>query len=166
MSEYSALNFGLGIAGTVTGVIALLISYRTYSKQKPNLKVKVVKCEHNLPALIGDSQKKDINFNAEFQIKNVGDRGTSINDVVLSFTVDGKKYQFHKKYFRFKSGVHKSIWIDAHNTIDIEANFNEQFGGTEENQIDCTFTIYDTHKAYPFKAVSENIDRPPLTYEM
>jgi hypothetical protein len=144
MSEFLNVNL-LGIIGTVTGIFALLISYRTYSKQKPNLKVKVTNCEHNLPAIIGFSQHGDMSFWARFQIKNVGDRGTSINDIVLSFKVDGKKYQFHKKYFRGLQ-VPENRWIDAGQTIDIEADFNEQFDGTEEDQITCTFTIYDTHK--------------------
>jgi hypothetical protein len=165
VSELFNVNL-LGIIGAVSGIIALVISYRTYSKQKPNLKVKVANCEHN-QFFQTDIHHVAINLWAKFQIKNVGDRGTSINDIVLSFMVDGKKYQFHKKYFRSSKDFQttsdlenfkpsQSIWIEAHDTIDIDAGFNEQFDGREENQIVCVFTIYDTHKTYRVRAISKN----------
>jgi hypothetical protein len=170
MSEFLNVNL-LGIIGTVTGIIALAISYRTYSKQKPNLNVKVTNCEYGI-SFDSAFHHRAINLWAKFQIKNIGDRGTSINDIVLSFTVDGKKYQFNKKYFgsprialvpeglEHLVEMSKSEWIEAHQTRDIEANFIEQFDGTEENQIDCIFTIYDTHRGYRVKAISKNTRKP------
>lgn len=172
MSEFLNVNL-LGIIGTVTGIIALVISYRTYSKQKPNLKVKVTNCEHKI-YFESAIQHRAINLWAKFHLKNVGDRGTSIDDIGLSFTVDGKKYQFHKKYFgsptialelpevleHLVEERSKSEWIEANEIRDIEANFIEQFDGTEENQIACVFTIYNTHKTYRVGAISKNTRKP------
>ena len=92
MSEFFNVSL-LGIIGTATGIAALLISYRTYSKQKPNLKIKLTKCIHDFPNPNREPQVKDINFYANFQIRNVGDRGTKIENIVLSFIIDAKNYQ-------------------------------------------------------------------------
>jgi hypothetical protein len=171
MSEF--LNFNLlGLIGAITGGIALYISYKVYKNQKPDLDIEVLNCEHDLPNLVGESQMKDINFWVRFQLKNIGDRGTRIVDIILEFAVGGKKYQFHERNVSSEAwGITKDSvqfanpnirWVKAHDSIPITANFNGAFDGREENQIDCTFIICDTHEEYTVTAISRKVERPPL----
>jgi hypothetical protein len=159
MSEFFSFNL-LGFIGTITGVLALLITYRTYAKQKPNLKIKNAECKHNYT--VSASQIRHINFWAKFQVHNIGDKGTRINDIVLSFTNSGEKHDLHKKYFRGLANEAESIWVEAHDTKEINADFYEDFQGNEQNRINCIFTILDTHKSYFTKTVSEKHEKRPL----
>ena len=153
MSEYSNINLVLGIVGTVTGIVALFISYWTYRKENPHLKVTVSKCEHDFT--LSTSQIKSVTFWVAFQIKNIGDRGTSINDISLLFRSDGKEYDWKKKYFRGPTVDSEKRWIEAHDTLNIEADFYDPYEGTDREQIDCTFTIYHTHSSEKIKTVSQ-----------
>ncbi|MHA2052848.1 MAG: hypothetical protein ACW99F_04535 [Candidatus Hodarchaeales archaeon] len=173
MSEFFNVNL-LGIIGTVTGILALLISWRTFSKQKPNLKIKIAKCEHNYPNLADKTKKKDIHFIAKFQVKNTGDRGTKIDKIALSFKSNDKKYKLDEinPLSDFSDMINISVkstnqnsdrWIKAHDATDIWARFSSLFEGLEENQIDCTFHISDTHKEYILKATSKKGARPPFS---
>jgi hypothetical protein len=181
MSEF--LNFNLlGLIGAITGGvgaiiggIALYISYKVYKNQKPDLDIEVLNCEHDLPNLVGESQVKDINFWVRFRVKNIGDRGTKIVDIILSFVVGGKRYQLHERNLSSEAweitkdivqfANPESMWVKAHDSIPITANFNGDFDGIEENQIDCTFTICDTHKEYTVTAISKKVGRPPLALQ-
>jgi hypothetical protein len=171
MSEFFNVTL-LGIVGTATGIAALLISYRTYSKQKPNLKIKVTKCVHDFPNPIREPQVKEINFWTNFQIKNVGDRGTKVENIVLSFVTDAKKYQIEERkpysdlseIARFQvqfPAQNESRWIAAHDSVNIGAHFNIPYDGRED-KIDCVFSVYDTHRKYTVKGMSTKVERPPL----
>lgn len=140
--ELSTINLVLGIIGTITGVIALFISFWTLRKERPHLEVEVLECEHNFG--MSESQTM-LTFWVKFQIKNRGDRGTSINDIDLTFEDDEKEYCFKKQYFRGQGGERR--WVNAHDTIKIGADFYEPFEGSEKEQIECTFTLYHTHGA-------------------
>lgn len=164
MSEYSNINLVLGIVGTVTGIIALFISYWTYRKENPRLKVAVLKCEHDFT--LSDSQIKSVNFWATFQIKNIGDRGTSINDMGLLFRSNGREYHWKKKYFRGPNEVSEKRWIAAHDWDNIEADFYDTYEGTERKQIDCIFTIYHTHSSEKIRVVSQRRREKPKDYSM
>ncbi len=146
-------NLVLGIIGTITGSIAIFIHFWRLRKESPRLETKVLKCEHDFT--FSKSQIKTISFWAGFQIKNLGDRGTSVNDIELSFEDDEKKYQLKKWYYRGTVEKSERRWINAHETIDIEADFFNTFEGTDKEQIDCTFNIYHTHGAKKVKTVSK-----------
>lgn len=146
-------NLVLGIIGTVTGSIAIFIHFWRLRRESPRLEAKVLKCEHDFT--LSTSGIKSISFWAEVQIKNLGDRGTSINDMDIIFEDNGNEYRLKKKYFRGLTEESKRRWINAHDIIDIEADFYETFEGNEKEQIDCTFTIYHTHGAEKVKAVSQ-----------
>jgi len=171
MSEFFNVSL-LGIIGTATGIAALLISYRTYSKQKPNLKIKLTKCIHDFPNSTREPQVKDINFYANFQIKNVGDRGTKIENIVLSSTIGGANYQTKEinqlsdlreiTRFQLETPQNESRWIKAHDTVDIGSHFKISYNGREEDKIECIFDIYDTHKKYEVQGNSTKVGRPPL----
>ncbi len=153
MNDVEVVTLVLGIIGTVTGIVSLSLHYWRLRKESPRLETKVLKCEHNLR--VSKSQIKTISFWAGFQIKNLGDRGTSVNDINLSFEDDGKKYQLKKRYYRGTFLENERRWINAHDTIDIEADFYNTFENNDKEQIDCTFTIYHTHGAEKVKTVSQ-----------
>jgi len=153
MSEFSAINLVLGIIGTVTGIMALFIHVWRIRKESPRLETKVLKCEHDFT--VSKSQIKTLSFWATFQIKNLGDRGTSINDMDIIFEDNGKEYRFKKQYFRGPREASQRRWINAHDTMDIEADFYETYEGNDKEQIDCIFTIYHTHGATKVKTVSK-----------
>jgi hypothetical protein len=155
MSEqFSIVNLVLGIIGTITGIIALFISYWTFRKESPHLETKLLKCEHDFA--ISKSQAKTISFWTEFQIKNLGDRGTTVNDIGLTFVDDGKEYNFKKQYYRgrYGTGETQRKWINAHETMSVEADFFEPYEGNERDQIECTFTLYHTHGAEHVESIS------------
>ena len=153
MSEFSAINLVLGIVGTVTGIMALFIHFWRLRRERPRLETKVLQCKHDFT--VSKSQIKTISFWAGFQIKNLGDRGTSINDIDLTFMDNGKEYRFKKQYFRGLRKESERRWLNAHDTIDIEADFYDTFEGNDKEQIDCTFTIYHTHGSQTAKTISQ-----------
>jgi type II restriction/modification system DNA methylase subunit YeeA len=154
MSEFSSINIALGIIGTVTGAIALFISFWTLRKEKPRLKIRILNLEHDFA--VSHSQIKTISFWVMFQIRNLGDRGTSINDTELAFIDDGKQHSLKKEYW--KGYAHESErrnWINAHETKEMKDDLYGRFDGNEKERMDCVFTIYHTHGALHVDAVSE-----------
>ena len=154
MSEFLSLNL-LGLIGTLTGVVAIVISILVYRKENPNLKINVINCQHKF--MVSTSKIKTIDFFAEFHINNVGDRGTRINDIELSFKVGEKEY--HMKKSGFWNRTSESIWIEAHDNIDLDANFYIKYESDEKDRLNCIFTIYHTHNPCKVKAVSEKVDK-------
>lgn len=163
----------LGIIGTITGIAALAISYRNYSRQRPNLKIKLRKCVHDFPSPIRKPKNMDINFHCAFQIKNVGDRGTKIESIALSFTVDGKNYQTKEEdrsaeiseissFHLQSSAQNRNRWIQAHDTVDINSHFKVLYDREKKEKINCSFAIHDTHKKYVVKGISYRKQRPPI----
>jgi hypothetical protein len=115
----------------------------------------ISECEHDFT--LSTSQIKSLTFWVKFQIKNVGDRGTSIYNIGLFFRSDGKEYQWEKKYFRgptIATVDNEKRWLEVHKVLDIRADFYDTYEGTDKEQIDCTFTIYHTHSSEKMKTVS------------
>jgi hypothetical protein len=161
MSEYPAINLILGLIGTVTGSIARIISYMTYRKDKPRLKVIVTDCIHNF-----NDALTHINLWANFQIQNQGDRGTRISDLSLSFTINKKGHTLKKQNLgETRGGSVTSVWIEAHDTESFTAYFSENFESNlmeKLESIDCTFTIYHTHEPLTIKTTSKFRERSRL----
>ena len=163
MSEFLSTNW-LGLIGAFTGISAIIISVYTYRKENPNLKVSVTDCQHKFTFSTVQSNavpvsQEFIEFFVKFHVSNVGDRGTRINDIGLSFKVDEKEY--HVKKSGYWNGVGESKWIDADDNADIEANFYVEYKSDAEKDpdYDCVFTIYHTHNPCKVKAVSIRVDR-------
>jgi hypothetical protein len=154
MSEFLNANW-LGLIGTITGIMAIIISVYTYRKENPNLKVSVLGCQHKFT--VSTSQIKMISFFAEFHIKNIGDRGTRINDIGLLFKVGEKEYSLKKA--GFWNMTSESKWIEAHDNINLEGNFSIQYTSDEKDRLNCDFTIYHTHNPCKVKAVSVKVDK-------
>lgn len=154
MSEISNINIVLGILGTVTGAIALFVSWWTLRKESPRLRMTVLKCEHSIK--VQTNRVRTITFWAEVQVKNVGDRHTSVYDMSLAFEDNGNKYSFKKSYFRDLPSQER-ILIPAHDVVNIRADFYERYEGNDKEQIKCTLTIYHTHKTEAVKTVSQKV---------
>lgn len=147
-------NLVLGIVGTITGSIAIIIHYWRLRRENPRLEISVLSCEHSFT--ISKSNVKTVSFWVEFQAKNFGDRGTTLNDVGLGFGKLGKS-EYRKQYWRLgKEYVpNDKMWINAHETRDIGADFVAiEFPSEDKEQIDCTFTIYHTHGAEKVGCIS------------
>lgn len=152
-------NLVLGIIGTITGSIAIILHFWRLRKESPHLKIKVSECKH----IFTETRKREtvISFEVDFHIKNLGDRGTSINDAELTLEEDGKKYLLKKQSFRVEDSVSREgwmgdrKWISPHETTDMTADFWIRYEGEKREEIDCTLTIYHTHGAERVKAVSQ-----------
>ena len=150
MSEYPTFNLLLGIIGTFTGAIALVISGINYWREKPHLKINVTKCEHDYSP--SRPNTKNLSFWVFFQLRNLGDRGTNIYDIGLSFLKNGKTSEIKKYLFR---GFDKGIWLNAHDALDFEADFMINMEeGLELDRIDCFFTVYHTHRTNTIRYTS------------
>jgi len=153
MSEAIGIaNLVLGIVGTVTGSIAIIIHYWRLRRENPRLEVKVLECMHDFE--ISPRQVKTISFWTTFEIRNLGDRGTTVNEIELDFLDNGREYRFKKQYFRGLRTESESRWINAHEIINIDADFYDRFEGNDREQIECTFTIYHTHGAKTAQCIS------------
>jgi hypothetical protein len=147
-------NLVLGIVGTITGSIAIIIHYWRLRRENPRLEISVLSCEHSFT--ISKSNVKTVSFWVEFQAKNLGDRGTTLNDVGLNSDKLGKG-QFRKQYWRLGEQYvpDDKMWINAHETRDIGADFVAiEFPSEDKEQIDCIFTIYHTHGAKTVQCIS------------
>jgi hypothetical protein len=137
----STVNFVLGIVGTITGAIALFISYWAFKKENPKLEIRTVKCEHSVR--VSTKNIKTLSFWTQLEVKNVGDRGTSINDAQIEFEDSGKKYIFKKQYF--EDATSRNVWINPHETTYIGVQFWGAFDGADLENLNCTLKVYHTH---------------------
>lgn len=151
MSEFSNINIALGIIGTVTGAIALFISWWTLRKESPRLRMIVLRCEHSIK--VQTSDVRTIAFWVEVQMRNVGDRHTSVYDMSLAFEDNGNKYSFKKGYFRDIPSQERML-VPAHDVVHVKADFYERYEGNDKEQIKCTLAIYHTHKTEVVETVS------------
>ena len=155
-STTDPISITLSIIGAITGIIALFISYWTYRQANPRLEVTITKCKHNYE---NQSDGKQIIFWTQFQVKNFGDRGTRINDIGPLFKIGERAYNFKKQYFRGNRSD-QTRWVEAHDTITLEADFVETYNDQELKKIPCTFTIFQTHGANIINCVSDFSENP------
>lgn len=148
-NNLSFASLVLGLIGTITGIIALFIHFWKLRKENPRIKVEVLKCEHDF-----EEKRNQVSFWAKFQIRNLGDRGTSINDVNLAFVSDDQEHCLKKRYFRGRREHSQRRWINPHETIDLEVDFYEKYQGQVKERINCTFSIFHTHRVETVEAIS------------
>ncbi|MCW4030277.1 MAG: hypothetical protein NWE92_11595 [Candidatus Bathyarchaeota archaeon] len=154
MSEYPIINLALGIIGTITGVIALFISYWTHSQEKPILKVKVKSLTHEQGI-----NPSVIKFHFEFLLSNKGNRPTTLNEIQLTFLHKGKKYSVNKEIrnvMRLEDNEPARVQAEACQTITDYIWFDFYSDEIKEiiEKIPCEFKIFHTHKAYHFSTIS------------
>ena len=148
------VNLVLGIVGTVTGIVALSVHFWRLRRESPRLKIEVLKCEHDF-----EEEKKTLSFWAELQIRNLGDRGTDILDIDLTFKNDEQEHSLRMEHHGelFEGDLER--WIHPHETIKKSKTTFIRYEGDIKERIDCTLIIYHTHGAEKVKAVSERRKR-------
>lgn len=151
MSEFTILNLALGGIGTATGLFALYL----HESEKPHLKLEIRKCEHEY--FSSASRNMTLVFFVAFQIRNLGIRGTRINDVGLVILKNGKG-TFEIKKSNFNPLVN-NFWINGDDILDFSAEFNIPSSSSKMDNIDCLFRVYQTHKVNLVKHTSTR--RPP-----
>jgi len=169
MSEFlNLLPLILGIIGTATGASAIVFSYLNYIYQKPNLDVKVKSFLHNYQKSEMFPPDMEILFFPILEIKNKGDRGTTMSKIELSFIDDGKKYVSYNPTYGKKSEIADSWgktieqvefrWITPSETICLNPVFVEwskEF--IPKETIDCILTVFSTRKNYKVKITSKKV---------
>ena len=165
------INNWVALISNIIAGLALYISWRIYRKQKPILKITVAKCEHSYSKHTNKTKPRDILFWTRFHINNVGDRDTTIDVITLSFKVNEKEYKISE--YNEQASVEEVVpiiiknpssdrIIIAHRIGDIGAHFDALFDEAEEKQIECKFTVRDTHKEYFVEGISKKVGRFPL----
>lgn len=150
MSEGPSLeliNLILGIVGTGTGIIALVIHFFRLRSERPRLKVDIISCSHQFGTTKNGSTEK-IYIDPNFKVRNVGDRGTNVSEMHVSFRIAGREYSGKDAvYFHVANGREFSErkWIEAHATVEVSPRFEIPYDGPIEDSIDCRFALHHTH---------------------
>lgn len=111
-------------------------------------------CFHNFTVSKSVAERKIVSFWVDFLVKNTGYRGTTIEDIELTFENSGKKYKMKKQYYRGDCQQDRRISIPSSKSVDLSVDFWEEFTGNEEDKIECVFTIFHTYKAETVKFTS------------
>ena len=138
----------LGLVGTVTGILGLIVHIIKFRRERPHLKVEVIECTHEFNQKWEPGDWKAI-FHPSFRILNQGDRSTTVSKIELSFVINDKEfytYQDHSKYYKP---------IDAHETVEVTAPLYIYSQTDEQGSIQCRFTIHHTHGKQIIECTSE-----------
>ena len=100
---------------------------------------------------------RTITFWVEIQVRNIGDRHTSVYDMNLAFEDNGNKHSFKKAYFRDVPSQEQRVLVPAHDVINIWADFYERYEGSDKEQIKCTLAICHTHRTEVVETVSQRV---------
>lgn len=136
--------------------IALTFSILTYIREKPKLKIKIVKCVYYYN--ISVKQVKTLSVHAFFQINNVGDRPTRINKVSLKIFNYEDKVTKTRINTKPRSPDSCLDWVEAHDTIDFETISTMTVEKEFKEKLNCEFTIWDTHTVQIKNVASERED--------
>lgn len=66
-----------------------------------------------------------------------------------------QEYRLKRQYFRGRREKSQRRWINPHETVNLEADFYDEYRGKVRDRINCTFIIYHTHKAETMRAISQ-----------
>lgn len=152
----------LGLIGTgVFGTIAAYIAIKKFLKEKPKLKIEVLKCIYELTT----AAPKRTRLSIEFNVDNTGDRGTQLKTLDVSFRYKGKLYEDKQPLEAVED-----TFVDAHKSKQIRHYFFFPDLSIElpAPTIDCTFTLHHTHNKerfstkapYPVVALTKEWKKP------
>jgi hypothetical protein len=143
------VNLTLGIVGTIAGVVSLTVHLWRLKRENPRLTIILLSCEHNF-----EEDTKALSFWNEIELRNLGDRGTDILGIEMTFRAKEKEYTLKMSDQEPEIDDDAIRWIRPHETIRTFQTAFTKFEGIPEEQIDCIFTIYHTHEAEKLKAKS------------
>jgi len=160
MSEMSPLdlaNLILGIIGTGTGIIALLIHFFRLRWERPRLQGEIIECFHQFGTK-NDGSTPAIFVKPTFKLTNLGDRGTNISDIHISFTVGHKRYSSKETVYihllTFEE-IKDRRWIEAHEIVQVKPVFEIAYDGPLNDSIKCFFTLFHAHGKLTIKGNSK-----------
>ena len=139
----------MGVVGTTAGILALVVHLWRLKREKPDLMIKVLSCNHAY-----DRETQALSFLSQLEIRNIGDRGTNILGVDIKF--DYKKAEYGMKTFNQDDEMGNSNlkWIRPHETIKTIQSSLTRFDTVPQKQIQCMFTVYETHGTKQIEATS------------
>lgn len=136
----------LGVIGTTTGVLALILHFLRFRRERPDLKVDVIDCRHRASAQVST------NLNIKYTVHNKGDRGTQLYRIEASATdFKGKKHHVSKEL---------SQHINASDSLTLSDSlfFKPHFQYREI--MNCSFKLHHTHGKFQFKCESKESTKP------
>ena len=108
-------------------------------------------------------EENKVVINSLLSISNCGDRPTTLNDIEVQFTQNGKNYKFKKEIERrvYDEETNEllevsKISVPSHETINEWIYFEGSVSGIQQ-EIDCYYKIYHTHGTCSFKATSKRL---------
>ena len=154
-----SLELILGIIGTATGVLSLIIHFIRLRKEKPVLKLEVTKCWHYLERR--KNRQPTFNLELESRIGNRGHYGTTLSKIEVVFYDSRKRYLMESDYFHTLEHVTlmptlpvQNLWIVLHKTTDTECVFRLEDAAIEQEVLKCSFILYRTHGKETFRVTS------------
>lgn len=116
----------------------------------------------------------ELRFTTVLEIRNCGDKGTTLSDIELSYFDNGKKYVLkNEMYGKQTEGTdswgEKIIqverrWVNSFETLKVNPTFVEFMGNRKDQkeEIDCVFTFISTYKNYEAKFTSKKLIKASL----
>ena len=158
LPEWLSVELILGIIGTATGVLGLIIHFVRLRKEKPVLKIEVTKCWH----YTARNRNRQPTFRLElgFRIKNTGHYGTTLSKIEAVFHDSGKRYLMENDLFQPEQ-AHisptlpvENLWIPPHKTTDTWSVFLLEGAVIKQEVLKCSFILHHTHGKETFKVTS------------
>lgn len=135
----------LGAIGTTTGVLALILHFLKFRRERPNLKVDVLNCWHRV-----DEDGKSTILYIEYILHNTGDRGTQLNKIEAFATdFNGEK---HNASENVKVARNR---LDAHHSLKLRHFFRFVPHFQYKKKMECTFKLHHTHEVFEFQCESK-----------
>ena len=159
LPEWLSPELILGIIGTATGVLGLLIHFVRLRKEKPDLKTEVTNCWHYTER----NRNRPPTFRLElgFRIKNTGHYGTTLSKIEAVFHDSGKEYLMDSDLFQTEQEYPltptlpvENLLIQPHRTTDTGSVFRLKGAVIEQKVLKCSFILYHTHGKETFKVTS------------
>jgi len=147
MPSWLTLELILGIVGTLTGILGLVIHLTRIMRERPQLKVEIVRCQHHVATYKTGGQSKKVGtlIEVEMRVHNRGDWDTTLNDAQILI----KDYRSGKE--KLKTG---GIEVPGHTTRVLEHSFSVPGIEISDSSADCVFILYHTHGKQRVTAVS------------
>jgi len=128
-----------GLFGAIAGLFAVL----KFLREKPNLKIEVLECNYWFR-----QPEKQTRLHIYFNVDNIGDRGTQLKSLEVSFEYKGKLYK-DKQLLEME--IIEDTFVDAHKSKEMRWDFYFRDLSIEyAPTLDCTFTLHHTHDKVEF----------------
>lgn len=157
--EWPSLELILGIVGTATGVLSLIVHFVRLQKEKPDLELEVTKCWHYLERR--KNRQPTFNLELGLRIKNTGHYGTTLSKIEAVFHDGGKRYLMESDLFQTFEQVTLmptlpvgNLWIGPHKTTDTGCVFRLEDAVIQQEVLKCSFILYHTHGKETFRVTS------------